>query len=177
MAALLRGVVQRQEQRSLHECSCRRHAKRQVLDEVVGSAGYVAVETGHVFLVGKLASPSGHSTFADDATFSETEEIPAQLPQGRPAWSSARCGIEDVDGQPGEFYGLTSNVVLPNGGRDCQVDYINYQTPCVKPQKVNFVTPYLGGRPAGTIELEPEELAFTTSSSRKRILRAGAAPY
>jgi Carboxypeptidase regulatory-like domain len=124
-----------------------------LLDEVVGSASYVAVGAGRVALVGRLSSSAGAaSTFVDDSGWSDTEEIPAQLPPGHPAeaWGICDGSVNPFDGQKGEFYGLTSDVVVPGGGRDCQVTYVNYETPCVKPQKVTFATPYLGGRPSGT---------------------------
>lgn len=133
-----------------------------LLDEVVGSASYVAVGAGRVALVGRLSSSSGGaSTFVDDSGWSDTEEIPAELPRGKPAFSLGVCEGDprfgQFEGQKGEFYGLTSDIVLPHGGRDCQVNYVNYDSPCVKPQKVTFATPYLGGRPAGKMVDDPAD--------------------
>jgi hypothetical protein len=122
-----------------------------LLDEVVGSATYVAVGTGRVFLNGQLPSSSGAaSTLASGSSVAEADEITVELPPGFPADANAACGEGQFDGQEGVF-GRTIDVVLPEGGRGCNVFYSNTDSPCPKPQAVTFVTPFLGGRRAGEV--------------------------
>jgi hypothetical protein len=121
-----------------------------LIDQVVGSAAYVAVGGGRVYLSAKVPAPSGTAALSSVDGIVRLGEL-LSSPPATPDVGHGQCADEygRIDGSyiPG---GHTEDLVLPNGGRGCAATYINYGSPCNSNEE-DDPTPYLGGRYAGSL--------------------------
>ena len=124
----------------------------QLLDKVVGDSTYIAVGGGRAYLNGKLPSTGPTLAAAGDGVVI-TLEVPAHQPE-RPAASYAGCSGEAAGFGVfnGIGHGTASDTVMPGKG-GCTLTYVNFNSPCPNNAFSGVPQPYLGGRPAGKLDV------------------------
>jgi DNA-binding beta-propeller fold protein YncE len=121
-----------------------------LLDEVLGSATYLAVGAQHVYLDGQVYGSASVSALSADETVTDLAAEPTVLPT-KATGAFALCATGEVESQKPVFPPNTADMVLPHGGSGCDARYLNQGSPCPK-DLYTFVTPFLGGREAGHLK-------------------------
>jgi len=120
-----------------------------LIDEVVGSATYVAVGGGRVYLSAKVPAPAGKATLSSVDGVVRLAEL-LSSPPALPDAGDGQCS-DELGTIEGTRRGATEDIVLPHGGRGCAATYLNFGTPCRSDEGAD-PTPYLGGRYTGSVD-------------------------